>query len=533
MRNISSLNIKYLLAVSIIVSIIFGSVFTIFYFTIEKMLFNQVYQKADIVVDQTILLRKWVANMRGVYVIQRKGIEPNRFLPYPTLSCNDINLVLRNPALVTQEISELTKSLESYFFKLTSDKVINPKNAPDNTEKNALRSFKEKKIKFFKSIENIKGKKYFRLIKPLYVESTCLTCHVYQGYNVGDLRGAISVFVPIDSVYKDLSAIRHIFIFSGFLIVFLTTIIIYFSNYFLTIKPIRRLTESVKNFSSNMQISFTPSGRNDEIGILEENFYEMANKIQNNYKIMESEIEKATKELKKKDRIKTDFLATVAHELRTPLTTIQGGIEYLSKVLNKKENIEFIEIIDKNIKNLIFMMNNFIDIARIELGKLELELREENIKEILEEVLIFFKGYANEKNINFIKKELFDYSLFLDKRRINQVFINVLHNAIKFSPKNKVVEIIMKDLNKHIEIEVINETTFKVEPENIPGFFEKYKNLSNEKEKGSGLGLAISKGIMQAHKGDISIEAVNKNTFKVTLMFLKNNHISELNVSSL
>ncbi len=514
-----SLNFKYLISVSIIITLILGSIFCFFYFQIKKMIFSQVYQKANVIADQIIILRKWVADMHGVYVIQRQGIEPNRFLPYPTLHCNGITLVLRNPSLITKELSDMTKSLKSYFFKLTSDKVINPANAPDSIELKALKLFKEKKIKEFKTVSLEHGKRYFRLIKPLYIKNSCLTCHVYQGYKVGELRGALSIFIPLDCVLKDLKKIRNTFILTGFLIVFFSTLIVYFINYFLTIKPLKELTESIELFKDKMKIGFKPSSRKDEIGILERSYYEMAIKIKNNYEIMQKEIEKATEELKKKDKIKTDFIATISHELRTPLTTIQGGIEYLFKVIKKNENIEFLKIIDKNLKNLILMVNNLIDIARIELGKLELELADVNIKELIDEVILFFKGYAHEKKITFEKRNIFDFILKIDRRRINQVFINIFHNAIKYSPENEKIIVEMEKEDKYLNIYVINKTIKPLTKSDLNKFFEKYKYLSAGKEKGSGLGLAISKAIMETHQGNISIQFLEKNKIKIILQF--------------
>ncbi len=518
-----SLNQKYLLAVSIIITIILGSIFSFFYFTIKRMILNQVYQKASVVADQVIILRKWVADMHGVFVVQRPGIEPNRFLPYPILNCGEITLVLRNPALITKELSEMTKKLKSYYFKLTSDKVINPKNSPDDIEKKALNLFKTQKYKEFKIIEQKGDKRFLRLIKPLYIKDSCLTCHIYQGYHVGQLRGALSIFVPMDSVYEDLSKIKKIFFFGGIFIVILTTFIIFIINYYLTIKPITSLTSSIKNFSQKLDINFKPSNRKDEIGTLEKSFFEMANKIKNNYEIMQKEIEKATEELKRKDKIKTDFIATMSHELRTPLTTIQGGIEYLFKVIKKKENIEFIKIIDKNLKNLILMVNNLIDIARIELGKLDLELTEVNLKELLEEVILFFKGFAYEKNIKIIKKNFNDYYVKIDRRRINQVLINVLHNAIKYSPEGEKIEISMTKKDNFIKISIINKVKNRILKNDLNKFFIKYKYLSSGKEKGSGLGLAIAKAIMEAHNGKININLIEDKKIEITLYFKASN----------
>jgi signal transduction histidine kinase len=212
--------------------------------------------------------------------------------------------------------------------------------------------------------------------------------------------------------------------------------------------------------------------------------------------------------------MKTDFIATISHELRTPLTTIQGGIEYLFKVLKKNENIEFLSIIDKNLKNLILMVNNLIDIARIELGKLELEITDVNLKEMIEEAIILFKGFAHEKNVLISMNRVFDCIVDVDRRRINQVFINVFHNAIKYSPENDIINVSMEKADDNIKVKITNTLKSSITEKDVSKFFIKYKYLSAGKEKGSGLGLAIAKAIMEAHKGKIDVSlSQNKITF--------------------
>ena len=517
-----SLSFKYLMGIITVLSLILGGIFYMFFKQERKFLYEEVYKQAEILVDQIILTRKWIADIGGVYVLKRKGLYINPYLSKPFIKCGDKIFLKRNPAMVTRELSDYAFKNGKYFFKLSSNFLINPANAPDDTESYALRIFDRKKAKEVTQVEYLMHKKFYRLIRPLYIKKSCLTCHMYQGYNIGELRGCISVLLPLSDVDKKLCIIKKYYFFSSLLIIFFTILIIYFLNYFLVIKPVNSIKERIERFKENYLTEFEKSSRKDEIGELKNNFFNMANIIKNNHEIMQKEIEKATEELKRKNKLKTDFLATVSHELRTPLTTIQGGIEYLSKVLTKKENKEFIEIIDKNIKNLILMVNNLIDIARIEIGRLELELKKEKLNNIIEEILVFFKGYADEKNIEFekinFKKEFFVY---LDRKRINQVLINILHNAIKFSPENDKITISIDETDESIKISISNNTDHELDEKNISTFFLKYKHLKSSKEKGSGLGLAIAKGIMLAHKGDIKVKLIDKNRIKFIIIFNK------------
>lgn len=518
-----SLSFKYLIGIITVLSIILGGIFYIFFKQEKKFLYEEVYKQAEILIDQIILTRKWVADVGGIYVLKRKGLYINPYLNKPFVKCGDKTFLKRNPAMVTRELSNYAFKNGKYFFKLSSNFLINPANAPDETESYALRVFDRKKAKEIVEVEFLMHKKFYRLIRPLYIKKSCLTCHMYQGYNIGELRGCISVLLPLTDVDKKLCIMKKYYFFSYLIIIFFTILIIYLLNYFLVIKPVNIIKENIEKFEKNYLTDFKKSSRKDEIGDLKNKFFNMANIIKNNHEIMQKEIEKATEELKRKDKLKTDFLATVSHELRTPLTTIQGGIEYLSKVLTKKENKEFIEIIDKNIKNLILMVNNLIDIARIEIGKLELDLKEENLKEIIEEILIFFKGYSDEKNIKFEKINFEkDYFVYVDRKRINQVLINILHNAIKFSPRDDKITISINETENNIKLSIINNTEHKIDEKNISTFFLKYKHLKSSKEKGSGLGLAIAKGIMLAHKGNITVELINEKKVKFTIFFNKN-----------
>jgi len=225
-RNLfNSLNFKYFITISLILSIIFTLIFYFFYNLQKKRLLDLVHQKAEVVVDQIILTRKWLSDMQGVFVIKKDGIEPNQYLQKPEISCGDTTLVLKDPAIVTKELSEYSKTRTLYSFRLTSEHIINPANAPDHVEKKALKLFKDKNIDQYSTIETINNRKVFRLLKPLYVDNSCLGCHFYQGYSLGELRGCFSIFIPMDKVISDIEKMKLHFLIAGIFIILFTTIL--------------------------------------------------------------------------------------------------------------------------------------------------------------------------------------------------------------------------------------------------------------------------------------------------------------------
>jgi hypothetical protein len=114
-------------------------------------------------------------------------------------------LIKENPALVTRQLSEYSKRNYLYWFKITSLKFMNPLNKPDRTEERALLEFEKERESQYEAIEYIGDNQVFRFIKPLITEESCLKCHAKQGYKLGDVRGAISIFIPIGQTLEKIS----------------------------------------------------------------------------------------------------------------------------------------------------------------------------------------------------------------------------------------------------------------------------------------------------------------------------------------
>ncbi len=154
---------------------------------------ESLYLRAKAHFKDIVLTRRWNANYGGVYVEKKPGIESNPYLLNPDIKSMEGKVYTKkNPALMTREISELAAKDDDYFFHITSLKLKNPNNKPDDWESKALLSFEQGKTEDL-TRETIDGKVFYRYMAPLKVEKSCLTCHADQGYKVGDIRGGISV----------------------------------------------------------------------------------------------------------------------------------------------------------------------------------------------------------------------------------------------------------------------------------------------------------------------------------------------------
>lgn len=144
-------------------------------------------------VDVVVLARKWNAEHGGVFVVKRTGTVSNPYLERPDRTGDDGTLyTMKNPALMAREISELAEREGAFRFRITSLRPLNPDNAPDAFEREALERF-ERGATEMAAREVRRGEPWFRYMAPLRVEESCLACHAKQGYRVGDVRGGISV----------------------------------------------------------------------------------------------------------------------------------------------------------------------------------------------------------------------------------------------------------------------------------------------------------------------------------------------------
>jgi len=233
--------------------------------------------------------------------------------------------------------------------------------------------------------------------------------------------------------------------------------------------------------------------------------------------------------LKELDQIRKNLISRVAHELKTPLATVCGGAELFSDLYQdtlKNEQSEILRLIEKGGQRLKYLVDNLIDISRIEYNKFKLQKQKINLSELLKESSKEMEYFGKEKKIGLKLNILDNFILKIDKIRIEQVIMNLLSNAIKNTPPKGKIKVNLEKRDNWAIINIIDTGVglTRDEMEILFTRFGKIERYGNELEyldiRGSGLGLFISKEIVDLHGGNIRAESEGRNkgsTFTVKL----------------
>jgi PAS domain S-box-containing protein len=232
---------------------------------------------------------------------------------------------------------------------------------------------------------------------------------------------------------------------------------------------------------------------------------------------------------KEVENMKSEFISTVSHELRTPLTSIKGSLGLIrsgtiGELPDKLQSI--LDIAYRNSERLVLLINDILDIEKMEAGKMDFNMKPVEVKGLIDEAIESNKGYGDEHGVRFVASGMSDQTLIMgDKDRLMQVMSNLMSNAAKFSPKDSEVRISVQSGDGLIRIGVSDDGP-GIPEEFHSSIFDKFSQADSSDTRrvgGTGLGLSITKAIMETHKGTLEFETETDTakgtgtTFLVTL----------------
>lgn len=293
-------------------------------------------------------------------------------------------------------------------------------------------------------------------------------------------------------VQKDTSGQKSAIANSAILIlgcVFLTGSIVFLVIADIIVKPLTRLTTAIKELSNgNYNVRVDNVGQ-DEISKLNQGFNQMA------------------RQLAKQDETRQKFISDISHEFQTPLTSIQGFANILKEEdLPKEQRVKYANIILYNSKRLSSLAKNMLQLTLLDREEIELEISNYSLVNQMNRVISTQENQATEKNIEIVfetpKKDIF---IDGDEQRLEQVWTNIISNAIKYTNEGGFITITMKKSSKDIEVS-IEDTGIGMSKEVVSHIFERfYREDKARNVEGNGLGLAIVKSIVDLHHGKIDI----------------------------
>lgn len=233
--------------------------------------------------------------------------------------------------------------------------------------------------------------------------------------------------------------------------------------------------------------------------------------------------------LKELDKLKTDFLCNVSHELRTPLNLMVSSLKLSALKISQNHGVpdtvmmhKHFHIMNQNCFRLTRIINNIIDITKIDAGSLELNLSNNNIVDVVEETVLSVASHIKDKGITLIfDTDVEEKYLACDPDQMQRILLNLISNAVKFNSNGREIYVSITDFDDNVKISV-KDNGIGISLENQPLIFDRFiqvdKSLTRQHE-GSGMGLTITKYLVEMHKGTITLESEpNKgSTFTITL----------------
>jgi len=234
------------------------------------------------------------------------------------------------------------------------------------------------------------------------------------------------------------------------------------------------------------------------------------------------ELERRNREIEQANRLKSEFMASMSHELRTPLHTIIGFSELLTEEiegpLNEKQK-RFLGHILRDSSHLLELINEVLDLSKIESGRLALQFTSFNFSECVQEVLAGIQQRAIAKEIRLEQRAMYDGALYADRLRIKEALYNLLSNAVKFTPDRGTVWVESLAHDGFLAV-TVGDTGVGIPFEEHANIFEKFYQVGNTTagvREGTGLGLPITKKLVEMHGGCISVKSQPQQGSEFTL----------------
>ena len=494
------LRTKFIIFIGAIITLFYGymiyrtSVFD------EAMILRQAEQQARMLYKQILLTRQWASDHQGLFVMKRAGVEANPYLDLPTVTDSmGQTYFLRNPAMITRELAQYAKEDGLGYFRVTSLKPINPTNVPDSFEHRALHAFENDGAIEMVSVNQSVSGRVVRFMAPLRVTTSCLGCHAQHGYQKGDIRGGLSITIPIDWADNLIRKNTHSLIFIGILSVLFVTVALFLMFETLIVHRISRLSKAMEMFPEDLnEQKMLPSIFKDELDTVNENFNMFCDRLRSSQK----ELLRAQDQAHLSEKMASLGILTtgIAHEVNNPLGGMLNCVKALRENPGDKAMLNrYLPLIEKGLRQIELIMRQLLNFGRNE----PLQTRAVDVAALFSECvdLLSFKFKNVKIDMDIAVKRVHQ----LDAEALKQIVINVCLNAVQAMGDQGSLTIGCRESENEL-VMTFADTGPGITETDMPHIFDPFFTTKDVGE-GTGLGLAVTYSLVQRMQGDIAVDS--------------------------
>lgn len=424
--------------------------------------------------------------------------------------------------------SHWPKEFSNYHYYLLKKDAKNPENKPNGDEMALLKAFQDD-VEKQEDVRQLRGKDKVYYYAAIRASNSCLKCHPRndaERMETGPLQeksvmAVVRFELSTEAIKRGFHTNRALLITNAILTALLIMLGSYLIIRYVIVKPVKHLKEVSDAIYAGQLNVRSEIQTGDEFEDLSAAFNRMLRNLvsmQDRLKSMNSELDQKVDQLARtnlalfeSNKIKSEFLATVSHELRTPLNSILGFSDVLisSPTIPEKQR-RWVENIQASGKQLLALINDILDLAKIEAGKMQIRPERFAFAEVSDGLIGMFRPLADRKAIDLrqvVAPEMPE--LYQDPGKLRQILANLLSNAIKFTPEGGRVQMRAAAEGVNLVVQVIDDGV-GIAPEDQERIFEKFRQaftpLTREHE-GSGLGLSIVRELAKLLGGDVQLQS--------------------------
>ena len=511
----------------------------------EGIVYDRARDKGELVVDTIMAMKHWIALERHAAkktniefadtIVQEmwERMKENKYVERAIRPSVNIPLPAANP-LTPSPSPEIFRPRDSYERELLErfEQIGRHRDSAEKKTQIPLRSLPESQRYIY--------------YQPMFASSqNCVDCHRLMAYmnpnlQEGDLMAIMAVEFSDEETQAALSFNRAILYATAIIAVFLAMIALYVVVRYVIVKPLKHLRDVADDVSrGNLEVraEIHTSDEFEEVAAAFNRMLRHLASAQQELRTVNQNLDgkvdqlaQANMRLHEMNRLKSDFLATMSHELRTPLNSIIGFSDVLSTIdaLDDRQR-RYVKNIQKSGRMLLDMINDILDLAKIESGRMELRLTEFRLEAVVTAQCDMARPLAEKKNIDLDVEVDDDLpEMRQDQGKIQQILNNLLSNAIKFTPEGgRIIVSALKLDDRHASL-VVTDTGVGIAPQDQTAIFEKFRqgatvisggDAMTREYSGTGLGLSIVKEMCKLLGGEISLvsELGKGSTFTVRL----------------